>query len=89
MTLCKIHFVVKAVFTANPPLSNTDALGASACEVFGAMLRGDISLNLEVPPFRYFGGYQRLLESHIQPRIEQRLNAIGCGRLLASLGHVK
>jgi hypothetical protein len=59
-TLRKIHLSIRPVFTGNP-LQNLDALGAY--EEFVAMLRGNTSLVLTLPPFRSAGGDQRLLES--------------------------
>jgi hypothetical protein len=51
------------------------------------MLRGNTSLVLTLPPFRYGGGDQRLLESRKQMLTEQRLNQVGRGELLASSSH--
>jgi hypothetical protein len=50
-------------------------LGAPACEAISAMLRVNTSLVLKL---------ERLLESRKQMVIEQRLNKVGQGRLLAS-----
>jgi hypothetical protein len=69
------------------PLPNTYAFGTPAYEAFGAMLRRNTSLNLVLPPFSCTDGDQRLLESCTQVAIEQRLNQVGRGRLLASSGH--
>jgi hypothetical protein len=63
---------------------NKAYLGAQAYEAFSAMLRVNTSLSLELPAFRSAGGGQRLLESHKQMIIEQRLDKAGRGRLLAS-----
>jgi hypothetical protein len=75
------------IHPSNPPFFNVDALGAPAYEALGAMLRGNTSLNLKLPPFRYLGGDHRLLESRIQLSIEHRLNEVGRGRLFASSSH--
>jgi hypothetical protein len=63
---------------------NKAPLGAQAYEAFSAMLRVNASLNLELPAFRSAGADERLVESHKERIIEQRLNEVGRGRLLAS-----
>jgi hypothetical protein len=65
-------------------LPKASTLGAQAYEAFSAMLRVNTSLVLELPPFEYRGGNERLRESHKQMGIEQRLNEVGRGRLLSS-----
>jgi hypothetical protein len=60
-----------------------NTLGAQAYEAFAAMMRVNTSLVLEVP--RVPGaGDERILEFRKQMLIEQRLNKVGRGRLLAS-----
>jgi hypothetical protein len=61
-------------------------LGVQAYEAFGAMLRVNtsIELNLPVPPIDDAVGDQKLDDSRSQLLIEQRLNEVGRGRLLAS-----
>jgi hypothetical protein len=86
-TLRQVCLSVKPVFTGNPAFPNTDELGAPAYEAFSAMLRGNTNLNLYLPPFRFAGGDRRLRESQKQMEIEQRLNQVGRGRLLASSSH--
>jgi hypothetical protein len=48
------------------------------------MLRINTSLVLKLPPCEPAGADERLLESREQMRIEQRLNQVSRGRLLAS-----
>jgi hypothetical protein len=60
-------------------------LGVHAYEAFGAMLRANTNLCLSVPPLcTTSSGDERLLKSHKQMRIEQRLNTVGRGTLLSS-----
>jgi hypothetical protein len=70
-----------------------NTLGAQAYEAFAAMMRVNTSLVLEVPqvpPFRTPGaGDERILEFRKQMLIEQRLNKVGRGRLLASIQPTK
>jgi hypothetical protein len=89
-TLREIQLCAYDVFTGTP-LPNPDSLGAQAYETFSAMLRVNTSLVLELPPFFLAAGAdgadgadERLLESRTQMVIEQRLNHVGRGRLLAS-----
>jgi hypothetical protein len=65
-------------------MHNKATLGASAYEAFSAMLRINTSLDLKLPPFGSAGADERLLESREQMEIEQRLNKVGRGRLMAS-----
>jgi hypothetical protein len=62
-------------------------LGAPAYEAFSAMLRVNTSLVLLLPSLKSAGADRKSLESHGQMRIEQRLNQVGRGRLLASSNH--
>lgn len=71
-------------------LLNQDALGAPAYDALGAMLRVNTSLDLELPdPFPHsdVGDQTRLLESRKQMIIEQQLNEVGRGYLLALSSH--
>jgi hypothetical protein len=63
---------------------NQATLGVKAYEAFSAMLRVNTNLVLKLPPFETAGADEMLRESHDQLRIEQRLNNVGRGRLLAS-----
>jgi hypothetical protein len=63
---------------------NRATLGAPAYEAFNAMVRVNTSLVLNIPPFETDGADERLCECQEQMRIEQRLNQIGRGKLLAS-----
>jgi hypothetical protein len=59
-------------------------LGAQVYEAFSAMLRINTSLVLKLHPDDPAGADERLRDSREQIRIEQRLNQVGRGRLLAS-----
>jgi hypothetical protein len=63
---------------------NRATLGVPAYEAFSAMLRVNTSLMLMVPPILTADADERVRESRDQMRIEQRLNTVGRGRLLAS-----
>jgi hypothetical protein len=63
---------------------DTATLGVPAYEAFSAMLRANNSIVLKLPPYEPAGSEERLRESRSQMRIEQRLNRVGRGRLLAS-----
>jgi hypothetical protein len=60
-------------------------LGTHSYEAFAAMLRVNTDLVLKLPPLETTGEDARLLECRDQMRIEQRLNHVGRGRLLASI----
>jgi hypothetical protein len=66
------------------PVHSKPSLGAQAYEAFGAMLRVNASIELNLPPFDDAVGDQRLVDSCNQMRIEQGLNNVGRGRLLSS-----
>jgi hypothetical protein len=86
-TLRQVHLSVKPVFKpvfTDVPFPNTDELGTPAYEAFGAMLRGNTSLVLELPRLHSVGGDRRLFESHCEMHIENQLNLVGRGGLLAS-----
>jgi hypothetical protein len=63
---------------------NTDLLGANTYEAFSAMLRVNTSLLMELSPFDDAGADERIVDFRNQMRIEQGLNKVGRGRLLAS-----
>jgi hypothetical protein len=65
-------------------VTNKATLGAPAYEAFSAMLRVNTSLVLDLPPFEVADADERLRESWLQMRIEQRLNQVGRGRLVTS-----
>jgi hypothetical protein len=65
-------------------VDNRPTFGAQSYKAFAAMLRVNTSLVLELPEFETAGADERLLESQKQMIIEQRLNKVGRGRLLAS-----
>jgi hypothetical protein len=60
------------------------SLGAQAYEAFGAMLRVNTSIKLELPSYDANIGDQNSIDHFNQIRIEQRLNEVGRGRLLDS-----
>jgi hypothetical protein len=65
-------------------LSSLVAFTAPTYEAFSAMLRVNTSLVLKLLPLKTDGADAKLLESRNQMVIEQRLNKVGRGRLLAS-----
>jgi hypothetical protein len=67
---------------ASDPIHTNASLGAQAYEAFGAMLRLKTSIELEVPPWD--DDVDDTCRIFHQMLIEQRLNADGRGRLLAS-----
>jgi hypothetical protein len=73
-------------YTDNP-LRNTDELAVPAYEAFSAMMRVNTNLVLELPPFGNAVDDERIIDSHNQLVIEQRLNQVGRGRLLTSSNH--
>jgi hypothetical protein len=68
---------------------NRDNFGAQAYEAFSAMLRVNTSLDLILPPFESAGADERLSKSRQQILIEQRLNRVGRGGLVASIQTTK
>jgi hypothetical protein len=62
----------------------TGTFGVPAYEALTAMLRVNTNLVIEFPLFETDGVDETLCESRDQLRIEQRLNQVGRGRLLAS-----
>jgi hypothetical protein len=72
------------IFRRTHPVQNRFNLGAPAYEAFSIMLRVNINLVLELPPYEPAGADERLRQSRKQMCIEQRLNEVGRGRLLAS-----
>jgi hypothetical protein len=69
---------------ARDPVHTRASLGAQAYEAFGAMLRINSSIELDLPTFDADVGDEREIEYFNQILIEQRLNEVGRGRLLAS-----
>jgi hypothetical protein len=59
-------------------------LGAQSYKAFSTMLRKNTNLNLDLPPFENVGADERLDESFVELLMEQRLNRICRGKLLAS-----
>jgi hypothetical protein len=85
LTVNKTLSLLDIVRTSTTDVHNRATLGARAYEAFSAMLRVNTSLTLTLPPVEdTAGGDPRVLESHDQLRIEQRLNTVGRGRLLSS-----
>jgi hypothetical protein len=78
-THLRVVCLVSLADTGNPARA---ALGASAYEAFGAMLRVNTNLSLELPPYVDAIGDERRLDHYNQMRIEQRLNSAGRGTLL-------
>jgi hypothetical protein len=66
------------------PVHTKAILGAQAYEAFGAMLRVNTSIKLDLPPFDDAVGDEREIEFFNQMLIELRVNDAGRGRLLAS-----
>jgi hypothetical protein len=75
-----------AIYSPYDDMRNAARLGAPAYKAFAAMLRINTNLVLELPELEYAGADETLLdlESWKHMHIEQRLNAVGRGRLLAS-----
>jgi hypothetical protein len=85
LTVNKTLHGIILVFPADAStLPNTPALGVPVYEALSAMLRVNTSLVLRIHPSESDGANERLRESRDQLRIEQRLNTVGRGRLLAS-----
>jgi hypothetical protein len=79
----------KIVLNANPVMARRDednkaALSARSYEAFGAMLRVNTNITLDLPAFDAAGANERDAHYYNQMRIEQRLNKVGRGTLLAS-----
>jgi hypothetical protein len=68
----------------NPATHYRAELGVLAYEAFTTMLRVNTNLDVELPPFQTYSVSGKLLESRKRMKIEQRLNRVGRGRLLAS-----
>jgi hypothetical protein len=66
------------------PAPTKASLGAQAYEAFGAMLRVNTSIKLDLPTFDDALGDERDAEHLNQMRMEQQLNEVGRGRLLVS-----
>jgi hypothetical protein len=73
------------LIACNTVHTNTKAsLGALAYEAFGAMLRVNTSLILDLPVFDAAVGDERDIKHFDQMLIEQQLNEVGRGKLLTS-----
>jgi hypothetical protein len=70
-------------------MHNKATLGGSSYEAFAAMLRVNTNLLLKLPLPATDVRDGRLLESRNQMIIEQRLNKVGCGRLLVPSNHTR
>jgi hypothetical protein len=79
-----LRMIKLAVYFPYNEVRNEATLGAPAYKAFAAMLRVNTNLVLELPEFEFAGADERLLESRKQMHIEQRLNKVGRGKLLAS-----
>jgi hypothetical protein len=66
------------------PVHTKAYMGAQAYEAFGAMLRVNTSIELDLSVLADAVGDEWDIEKFNQMRIEQRLNKVGRGRLLAS-----
>jgi hypothetical protein len=65
-TLRKLNLSLNTVFFDDEAMTDADELGALAFEAFGAMLRVNTSLVLELPKFKTDGADAKLLESRNQ-----------------------
>lgn len=63
---------------------NAAVLGVLAYEAFSAMLRVNTGLNLKFPIVKHATANERLFDYRKRLNIEQRLNKVGRGRLMAS-----
>jgi hypothetical protein len=82
-TLRKVDLVDLSPYGRN--VHDPATLGVQSYEAFAAMLRVNANLILKLPPIETAGGTdERLVNHYNQMRIEQRLNKVGRGRLLAS-----
>jgi hypothetical protein len=79
-TLCKIK-LSEDCFDCN--VENKSGLSASTYDAFNAMLRAKTRLTLRPPPFKSASADRRLRDARKQMVIEQRLNTVGRGRLVA------
>jgi hypothetical protein len=78
------------LFASDPTIHTNASLGAQAYEAFGAVLRVNTSIKLDLPDVLFDDdvGDQKDIENTLrhfkQMLIEQRLNDVGRGRLLMS-----
>jgi hypothetical protein len=82
-TLRKID--LSASVCSHRKVRNKATLGTHSYEAFAAMLRDNVNLVLKLRPLETTGKDARLLECRNQIRIEERLNHVGRGRLVASV----
>jgi hypothetical protein len=81
----RMLFLNDTMVSSRDPVHAKAYLGAQAYEAFGAMLRVNtsIELDLPIPPFDDAVVDERDIKHYDQMRIEQRLNEVGRRRLLA------
>jgi hypothetical protein len=84
LTVNKTLSRISLAFDCFPYWAHRATLGAPAYEAFSAMLGVNTSLILELPPFGNTVDDERLVDSHNQMCLEQRLNHVGRGGLLSS-----
>jgi hypothetical protein len=91
LTVNKTLRVVKIGDTLRPDylVYNKDTFGAPTYDALSAMLRVNTGVRVGLPKSRSAGSDQRLRESRRQMIIEQRLNLVGRGKLLASSQMIK
>jgi hypothetical protein len=87
LTVNKTLHKIKLAVDCFPYRAHRTTLGAPAYEAFSAMLNVNTSLVLQLPPFGNAVDDERIIDSHNQLVIEQRLNQVGRGRLLTSSNH--
>jgi hypothetical protein len=80
----RMLFLNDTMVSSRDPVHTNAYLGAQAYEAFGAMLRVSTSIKLDLPPFDDDFGDQKEIWYFDQLCIEQQLNIVGRGRLLAS-----
>jgi hypothetical protein len=79
-----INKTLRLIILDNIVFETKASLGAQAYEAFGAMLRVNTSIKLDLPPFDDAVGDEKDIDYFNQMCIEERLNGVSRGRLLAS-----
>jgi hypothetical protein len=79
-----LRIINLAVYSPSNEVHNEFELGVPAYKAFATMLRVNTNLVLALPEFDTSDADEMLLESWKQMHIEQRLNDVGRGKLLAS-----